>query len=1571
MTSCVSDSEDEEPILIKDSMISIHKFVNLLLQSNERLQILANYKHLFNEDQWNKLNDLSIVDVNQVLEDKTLAKNVSPISNRKSRKIINDLDLTGSILHLDPVESSRRGRGLRRRTFAATHPYLVDSIKYLGLASINYLNDLFMETPDLNGILKILNNSYLKLKKKYPKDEKYQKRDFYTVYGETKKLAEDQINQDVPYKPIQSSQIDSQIIDSSNNSQIDSRDINSDYENINQLISPKKSDFTDIDDNQLDEESSNFTTDDDDSINENLIRVGGKYIKEQNLLRGALPESAKRLNFYKNASKQHFRKTTNKIGEIRKGLARKKINTSSRKPRETFIDLIDDNPQIEDGNHSIDDSRLSLDIFDVLSEASETENTDDEVFTKDIKISQLPSSLISSPKKEDDSRFYLSDYSDFEGYESFFELDMINPLLNRRKLHNSEKRSVANKKRKSRVLGAQNPISSSTKRSRTFGNPVNLNKTSNSSHPKSSNQLKVKRQSFQRSLYHTKSKSLKFGKLKTKQIVKPPSIKATLRKSEAQEPNLDSEILAHNKNLLTSKFEFLRDPYQSTLQFEVEDKEYKRAKQPCNIKSFVASKLSSNFPKDFILTIIDIEELQKLKDGKSYIPTGDSVSITLLGNFFVLTTLDVFKSESEAAKAFSLIQKILKDKSKLRIDSIASEIYYAISGLLQWNLILQRKPSELIWRLTVETLSFLSTADCVSLGERHLNFYPLFILLNYVLILLEEINHTLERRIVTLRSAYFRSCEAYWPLFFSYFKLEEIETIVWEKTHRSESFHIMYKLLSLDNKLWLLINNSLSLISKDSSLLLEDVLSLVTFIPPKSYNWSCFYTIYQNISEQEDSLVYNRFLDAIELLHQRFSWPIDERMILLLYETITSRRFGNFLDEWVEPDLIGKIRSRDDLPDCSFFERFMKLLYGYISAKETYDKRLITKLFTSSKYKFEPNREHFIMFVNRMNFILFLFQCSKEDLNNQMTSLIESVQGLNDFNILALSVESLLIYTELANEKNFKPPLESFILIIQELTYSYLRIPKIKIIWNNLLLALEVLAHTCQAGLFKIFVELGDMPDKFALGIFKLLALDLEKLTFLDLKLVNTLELKFQNLLNIQMGRCTIESLQNSSLQERIIMILFELWLKFFSLSSNPNWDKLVLQIFPYIGNQILREKFNLYFYFVLLNYTNLNQWKDIIFNAVLRDLVSISSSKYLAMLMLQLNENDGDILKFSKDDLKCLTTTNSLGAKKKIVLMMIRNISNSQIINNVTKDIYLEEIVKALNLQFDLNHGNKWYREFCRLIILEVQKVCNLIMKNKEALHSLANKLGILQEELDQFEWIRKPIPQKLADVHLEFSHALIFNGDHHQALSKLIFSETELIFHLISLYLLDIILNHNDKWKHLHYILQFYYMKLRAFQFRTEGPEFLKFLKMLSEVPWLLTGKCSELEHTYRLQVNATILDLFIYCHVLFDGFKDKAIVVQYSRDLVQAFSSSKSKGISGTVRSLFSTFEPFEIIHNKFETNLNVQELTDVDSAQRASTTVDMKIECLEKLNFEYLELTGIPNEESSICLSFDMN
>lgn len=89
------------------------------------------------------------------------------------------------------------GRSLRKRNFASTHPYLADQAHYLGLSDINYLNEIYEENhQNLEDVVRYLNYNYIKLKGRYPKDEKYKSKSFYTIISRQSHIAQENERQE-------------------------------------------------------------------------------------------------------------------------------------------------------------------------------------------------------------------------------------------------------------------------------------------------------------------------------------------------------------------------------------------------------------------------------------------------------------------------------------------------------------------------------------------------------------------------------------------------------------------------------------------------------------------------------------------------------------------------------------------------------------------------------------------------------------------------------------------------------------------------------------------------------------------------------------------------------------------------------------------------------------------------------------------------------------------------------------------------------------------------------------------------------------------------------------------------------------------------------------------------------------------------------------------------------------------------------------------------------------------------------------------------------------------------------
>lgn len=1508
------------------------------------------------------------------------------------------------------IPSSRRG--LRKRKFASTHPYLADQVHYLGLTSISYLNELYDVNQDLELMVKFLNYSYIKLKQSNPKDEKYKSKNFYTILGMQSAIArmkekESQQDSQNPEREYIESQIpasqaisnrsdDEQFSDSSDSQRRDNNELRY-YVNTGNY-----EDLTDI---------QNFSDNTDISDDESLIRVGGRYVKERNLLRGALPESAKRLDLYKKP-KKNYKGHSMKQVEHRKGLAVKKKSTG--RPQSGVL-LNELNEFVDENNYQDEDIQLykkfdtshevmsdfdtplkGIDTFGILSETSseeEFENFAEDFFEshrydKDESHGRLNTHEQNPISSEDTSnlderRHFVNDTGDDLnqaidlGYD-IEEDDEINPMFSYRE-HRSNPRTY--KKRKLEPT-KQSKLKIFNSRNRKSPGPENSPKFTNSrtvhrsiSEPRSTPQKRRKATSSGAGLPSnssyvskpTKRSSLfaVFGNLQKKKVAFPTSKK----KSRKPASRIGQQILPTSKELLKSSYTFLRSPAQYTIAFEAESedkfvKNNNNFKQPSLRNDMVQRiiKNSMTFPSGFILNTIDIKRIWQINEGKSYNFTQDRVAVTLMSERFLFTLLDTSQARINFERLLVSILKVLRDPALFSLDHISNQLYEAIKGILLWTLISKEPPSEKVWKYCRNCLLILSQQRNFEHAGKSKVFYPYFILIYFTFTTISKTSTFLQPTLKD-EETLFQLCLQYWILFFFDGSFAAMDP----NSKQFESFSIMYTIHNLHKKWWELIDHVIDQITTevDLEIVLEVVASLAAFVPVKNYKWTILYSIYGKISTSEDSRIYHGFLDVVVLLNQRYSWPLEEKLLLLLYSTITSRKFSNFDDEYGVPELLGKIQTRNDIPDTTYFERFMYLFYNYVSELPTTanKKRLITKLITSSHYQYKEDRSHFGMFVNRLNFLLLLQQVSQVDLKNQLYDLLQRIIPSNDAEILMVSVQALQLFLELSISTGNGIPVNCFVLLINKVMDCYLVMAGVVKIWKLMVSILEKLVFSSTDLIFQFLditrkISSGYQgtnnyePSKSKSSSERILN-DIQRLTLKAIDEINSQQTLKIDQINIQitpkrleilqknyernykflhynMGRLPLPSVTEEAKLEELIEVSIKIWVRTSHLLPNVNWDVITLQRFPYTGNTQLRGQFILFFYIELLKFTSLKNCKDNILKSLIRSIVSFTPSKYAPQLLNQLNKEKNEVVIFQRRFIpEEVTPFFMLNFRLQLVSNILLNISKSTRTEVVTKRIYLEEILKTMNSEYDRYFSSTWYKEFCIGLVKAIQKYCREVISDdstvirtdsvvgfrftsadlsknsvSDLVRTTASKLGILQHELDKYNWLSKPLRQRLSFLHQEFTNALHFQKDYASVLRSYTFSEgTDMIFHLMSIYSKAVMMHQTDKWRLLFVLVDFFSLNLSLFKFDIFNVSFKKFLRLLVDIP-KLPKPATYSDNYFRLKACIAVGDILNDSIIIFDGYKDIDFVQSSINSFMDNFEADKSS------INFYSSFKLFDI-------------------------------------------------------------
>ncbi|KAK6453897.1 Mus7/MMS22 family-domain-containing protein [Scheffersomyces xylosifermentans] len=1608
----VPDSESEDNAELDSSMISPLNMASVLtdlspskrniIQSN--LQKSTKFSGLFSNDEWN---DLSIVvakrrkeryreedtvedsegeqDKDQYLSGSNVNQNNNIINNthtqapsinsispvhKSDHEDNNNLQIYLDSRNYESAATSRRG--LRKRNFASTHPYLADQAHYLGLTSIDYLNEIYQENNhDLEPIVKYLNYTYIKQKESNPRDEKFKAKNFYSILGKQSRLARNKEEEEIEKEAETSVQ-----------------DTNENYELADSQAFASYS-------QGVYDSNSEYNSDSDESIDLNIpyheLDQEFKSIYHRNF------SSEKRLHIPSTShhgtaqlSYKHKFKKTPQVKELehRKGLAVRKYGpkahkaSTSRYEMRHFVSEDFDEPAESSANfyHQVDLENQEeektgkiprLDTFGILSDSSSSSEDDlsqhgNDLFddsptnfnTSDLSVEQIGVELdLKSPSAPEDA-----DLFDIQ------EGDFVNPMFANIG-SGKRKRNTQDGPKKKRV-----PSTSKGTQRASSNKPKAQHKKSGSSHTKKK----------QRLLSDTS-----FGKLPKKRLTLAPS--RIMKKKKKKRPPKKHDSSAPTKNtreLFSSEYQFSRNPVQSTIAFEAEsDKKYVTDRivsmNPSLPRYYSPDSLVQNeihFPNHFILGTIDIKRIKQMDEGKRYVLQNDSVYIKVMGENFAFTLFNNNHSHMEGFLSFLI--RLVKSRAFLN-DAVSNELYEALKGILKWALIVQESPSEKCWRLLNSLLSATANVQDYTTAEKCRFWFPYTYLLYYTLFTISRTTSSEEPNIDIQRNLRDMS-QRYWILFFRNFESNDFALMLSEgKNSKSyESFYIMYTLMKDSKDWWQQINCALVVVATevDIEIILDAIYALAVFCPSSGINWSSFYRIYESFSRDSDSRLHNRFLDIVYSLNRKFGWPIEERMILQFYAAITSRKFANFDDEWVVPELMGRIRTRDDIPDGSFFERFMLFLYSYISElpEESKTKRLITKLFTSSRFNYSKGKEHFAMFINRCNFILLLTQLSKVDLKNQLYDLVFQISNTRDAEILKVSIDALNSYLEICISKGLDVPTDTMSLLVNSLGQCYFSLSGVIKLWKDLMGIFETLVtpfvHIRYTSQFLTIVTKvdPDTPSRMLLEMYKLAYQCLQRIINDRSKFDETrgLSQTIQNLndanyrvLNTEMGRFPLPTVAEEEGANVNVEIGIKIWIRCTHLSSKPNWDKLALQSFPYIGNHYSRDKFILFFYNEILKFHPLQNCKDMVVLAAVISLCSFSFSKYLALILNSLIKEKNEVFTFQKkvssDDISVFHLQT---IRHRLLSNVLLNISRSSKINNIAKRNYLDEIVKTLTSEYDRYFSSSWYKGFCTSSVMSIQKHFPELISDDKVL-SLASKLGISHSELDWLHWQTLPTSQRLSNLHNELANALHYKKDCDAVLTKYTMAEdVDLLYHLLSIYSKAISLNQGDKWKLVSILLSFFSERMKQFKFNIVSPSFKRFLKMLTEFPKLHSKQITPGESYGRTSSLVCIAEILLYSNIVFDGYKDLEFVKSVSAYFIDSHNSNCGPNSSSSLSYSFSALKFYDI--SPSGQGLEVAPI----EPPPAEVREDVEMLLLKKLD-ELREVTNPHHESSTTPIPFD--
>lgn len=1476
--------------------------------------------------------------------------------HEEDENTVEEREFQQALLTIQPVpqENTTGRRGLRKRKFASTHPYLADQAHWLDLASIDYLNDIYEDNQDLETMLKFLNQRYIKLKNRYPKEDRYKSKSFFTFLGRSNPNAMNGSLSQVDPNVIALSQVDPTIVEQ------EQRDTNFSDDGSDDAIGKSRhknlliEDSDDESEKGFDSDSSvslvdlsiirpsTYTTreesnplgvsesDSDSQLNsgeaeETIVRVGGRVRRQKNILKGVLPESAKRLDIWTGKKRAFTSAGLRKYdSEKRKVLATKKRNIGTHKNFQSELDLyneifvnddmvdepepiseylhaqnqrtLDDIQQVATASHMFD-NRYS-NYYSVSESDSEVEND------RDLELFKVSTSRGGSPpitdKKPNEHRVpsFSRSVSNVHhkggkassGQSHFRERSEINPDFVRPS--NKPLKDVLTGKPDSGKLkkGLRKVNSSKVLQRRSFKNTRTPFPRQQSS-------------SYSNSFHHVDPTKGREG---------PDDDKEENRKKTKIQQYYELPPLSN----------YSKAPIRFTHIFEAESAN-KFVRQH-KLNQFVSRQHSSSLSDP--LFKVDVRRLHLINEGYLSIDINELLVTHVHGQRYAFNLVIKLESQKEA---ITLLQKIYKS-------SPDPEITKSIKVLVYWYLTLQEPPSESEFKLLKHIIR-LSMKKSDSNGS--LDYLASLVCLNYIFL---QLSKRFKQETPEMEANFRESCGIYWFEMFEQIH-NDIDSEISLETDRY--FDFIWMLLSNQpSYFWNILNSQLAKFPSDRpNVYLEGLFYVANKLDSKYFNWEGFYSIYDMVKETVSSVFHKDFLDVCFLLNQRKSWPLEEKLIIKVYSTVANLRFFNFEDEGLNITIFPKIYTFNDIPCSTFFERFMGFLYNYISSLPTVNacKRTVTKLLTSSHYHYENTKRHQNAFCNRFNFIILLCQLSNLNQTNQVNSLVELIIDSENTDIYLLAIKQLGVLSEIMNSKDQELPLESFKMILNKTSHLYLTVPGI----SKVLIQLSTcLKHSFKLDFFssstslalrflKLMEELPlkDLKDDVSIRMLDLISIASRiivhsKETFPPDR-ITTLERNVNNVRSFASQRMGGFPTKTRIRETRLIGAIencLKIWVVLTS-KIDSNWNKLIFQEFPYMGNSYLRDKFILNFFCNILEYDNLQQHMGTIIDTLLKLFSKFHTSRYVADIINILKKQNSHITDFKAINLNISISEIELNTNRtQIVLAILNNITSYTGLNQMKTRTFVT-FLECLNEEYDKYFKSSAYVEYCKKIMNFLQ-VHWPEMVQQALYQEMANKLGITPMSFNQLKWKSLPRLEKLSFLHKEFISSIFYEKDVFETLDQYTDSENlYVIFHLVSIYMKCIAGNQSEFWLLVSKLMDFLVSKLEDFKIDIGNREFAKFLMLLKEMTGLCfsrwSNRFSNVLTNYQLKSICQTYVILRNAYFIYEGYKDQDHIIEIIKDQLLDFTLPATNHLS-TLQSPYSSFNFYDISTNKQEV-LNIME------------------------------------------------
>lgn len=1390
-----------------------------------------------------------------------------------------------AVLTEDVHAFARPLRSLRRRTFASVHPYIADQADYLEICSIRNINEWFTADSDLTTVVKTLNSLYLRKRKRYPDEYRYSSPNFYVHLGKSRVAA---LLHDVDSQTqnlVNSSQLsDDKWAPELPHSEVPLFEGGSTTEPINFLI-PSSPDIL----NQLDPDSasddgvlnlekesqrSRYSSPEPGSESElpqsesepeqkQLNKIGGRYKRLSNILKGILPESAKRLSLFQQEGKVRQRKK--KIKEImpRRGLAQRKYGTASAQSAELDREL----------------------------RSFEPEENDDEPNNRTYKaqahLTREPPLIIEPhrvhrPSCRPRSRGECSNASSSDESSDSMMGWSFNEQIGARVIEVFDEPEIAID-RVSSGYRTTGEIASSL-------NKKNSHK-SNTKNPKSTRRMTpLPKKPFHQTtlpIAERKRRHHRNSEAQKRRRGLPRTKIAKVRTKPSPKPH---KALDH-----CAALEYRRNPNFSTFVYEIESS-----------NKFVRPKSApSHNQQHFLATKQSLLNDYNLKTSNSLIPEDaftdsrflepeilrramDTVHLNLGEKKYTLDPYLRYEAQLETTKFFSYLLQILSHTDTLLNKKVRNNISISLVQFMKWQILSRQEATDNQLLLLGQTLDLLSKLH--NKTPRRLQS-PIHSQVLFVYWIFYRLRTTCSRDI---DEPWTQKIENYASDFWVLFLQSFLTTDLCNPAIHDSVLVISTILHKNTDVWWRSITNGVyeceNLEHKCDSI--DIVYFLASLVESSKYNWTPFIAIFSRIRNDYSAEVWHHFIDVCELVVRRMNWPFEERLLTSFYYiALALRKFTDFYDEGsLYPIITGLVRSESDLPDQTVFERFLVMLYRFVSNldSEREVKKLISKILPTSPFSFNRLPRSTSAFVNRVNLLLLLNQLSNVDLDTHFNSLIHLVLECDDPKIHLKCVEALGTYCEVAQIRRRPIPKDALTTCLKMCGDTSKK------------------AHSSIRSLIKLIgsivqtTELPSLKVLFLFDIFNVSVLDLvsavDKTEIIGLLLRSTINIDcslppaavkhitdFQDgfiyFLSAQMSCFTEKSLSSS---RELIEMGILLWNVTTHILGNRHWNIMMFQKYSFMGSNFAREYFLCYFCLEYLNDNKTMSRQDdvsTIDKILQRALCASEFTKYVLDLFKMLSRDTRSLF-FGKP--RPILTVFDLQANKfQILSDHVKNICVNTRMLQTEKNALIEYFLETLQSEYVKNFHLPGYQEMSKQLVEVVRTRAQI--ENMTPFWVLAANLGFSSRNMEE-TWRNLPDGAKLRTFNRELAYSIHLEKKPLERMQPWLFvTETAILLKLVGSYTAQL-RRELSYWCQLSYVLTVLLTRLEHFEFSLQDGRFFKLTEMLKHVVFssrnltLLEVKC--------VYLCASILE---YGILVYEGYREQKDL----RDKVELIFKSANLG------------------------------------------------------------------------------